>query len=60
MSYLTSKKIYPGNWTNALNGWYKNIDITDDGTNTNNASKAAPLRCWLLLAIVISNNAVMP
>jgi len=42
MSYLTSKKIYPGNWTNALNGWYKNIDTTDDGTSTNNASKGGP------------------
>jgi hypothetical protein len=40
MSYLSSKKIYPGNWTNALNGWYKNIDTNDDGTN--NASKAGP------------------
>ena len=40
MSYLSSKKIYPGNWTNALNGWYKNIDTNDDGTN--NASKGGP------------------
>jgi hypothetical protein len=40
MSYLSSKKIYPGNWTCALNGWYKNIDTNDDGTN--NASKAGP------------------
>ena len=40
MSYLSSKKIYPGNWTNALNGWYKNIDTNDDGTN--NASKSGP------------------
>jgi hypothetical protein len=33
MSYLSAKKIYPGNQTSALNGWYKNIDTTDDGTN---------------------------
>jgi hypothetical protein len=40
MSYLTSKKIYPGNWTNALNGWYKNIDTNDNGVN--DASKCGP------------------
>ena len=40
MSYLSSKKIYPGNWTNALNGWYKNIDADYGGTN--DASKAGP------------------
>lgn len=40
MSYLSSKKIYPGNWTNALNGWYKNIDTNDNGTN--DASKGGP------------------
>ena len=40
MSYLSSKKIYPGNWVEALNGWYKNIDTNDDGTN--NASKGGP------------------
>lgn len=33
MSYLSAKKIYPGNQTSALNGWYKNIDTTDDGSN---------------------------
>ncbi len=33
MSYLSSKKIYPGNWANALNGWYKNIDTDDSGTD---------------------------
>ena len=34
MTYLSAKKIYPGNWVNALNGWYKNIDAnTVDGTN---------------------------
>ena len=40
MSYLSSKKIYPGNWTNALNGWYKNIDVAADGSN--DYSKAGP------------------
>ena len=40
MSYLSSKKIYPGNWTNALNGWYKNIDTNDNGTN--DATKGGP------------------
>ena len=40
MSYLSSKKIYPGNWAEPLNGWYKNIDTNDDGTN--NASKGGP------------------
>jgi hypothetical protein len=40
MTYLSSKKIYPGNWVEALNGWYKNIDTNDDGVN--NASKGGP------------------
>lgn len=40
MSYLSSKKIYPGNWCEALNGWYRNIDTNDSGTN--DASKAGP------------------
>jgi len=40
MSYLSAKKIYPGNWAEALNGWYRNIDTTDDGTN--NASNGGP------------------
>ena len=40
MSYLSSKKIYPGNWTNALNGWYKNIDVVADGSN--DYSKGGP------------------
>jgi len=31
-SYLTAKKIYPGNWAEALNGWYKNIDTNDSGS----------------------------
>ena len=41
MSYLTAKKIYPGNWVTPLNGWYKNIDANPvDGTNE--ASKGGP------------------
>ena len=40
MSYLSAKKIDPGNWAEALNGWYRNIDTTDDGTN--NASNGGP------------------
>lgn len=33
MTYLSSKKIYPGNWVSALNGWYKNIDTDYSGSN---------------------------
>jgi len=40
MTYLSAKKIYPGNWAEPLNGWYKNIDTTDDGTN--DGSKGGP------------------
>jgi len=40
MTYLSSKKIYPGNWVEALNGWYKNIDVAADGTN--DYSKGGP------------------
>jgi hypothetical protein len=40
MTYLSAKKIFPGNWAEPLNGWYKNIDTNDDGTN--NASKGGP------------------
>lgn len=40
MSYLSAKKIFPGNWAEPLNGWYKNIDTNDDGTT--NASKGGP------------------
>ena len=40
MTYLSAKKIYPGNWSNALNGWYKNIDVIAD--NTNDYSKGGP------------------
>ena len=40
MSYLSAKKIYPGNWAGPLNGWYKNID--DNGAGTIDASKGGP------------------
>jgi len=40
MTYLSAKKIYPGNWAEPLNGWYKNIDTNDDGSNNN--SKGGP------------------
>ena len=40
MSYLSSKKIYPGNWAEPLNSWYKNIENTQDGTNE--SSKGGP------------------
>ena len=40
MTYLSAKKIYPGNWAEPLNSWYKNIDNTQDGTNE--SSKGGP------------------
>ena len=40
MAYLSAKKIYPGDMTEPLNGWYQNID-TRGGTNVN-ADKAGP------------------
>jgi hypothetical protein len=42
MTYLSAKKIYPGNWAEPLNGWYKNIDTTVQGGSSLNASKAGP------------------
>ena len=42
MTYLSAKKIYPGNWAEPLNGWYKNIDTTAQGGTGYNASKAGP------------------
>jgi len=42
MTYLSAKKIYPGNWAEPLNGWYKNIDTTAQGGTSYNASKAGP------------------
>lgn len=40
MTYLSAKKIYPGNWAEPLNGWYKNIDTNDSGSN--DSSKGGP------------------
>ncbi len=40
MTYLSAKKIFPGNWAEPLNGWYKNIDNSQDGTN--DGSKGGP------------------
>jgi hypothetical protein len=40
MTYLSSKKIYPGNWAEPLNSWYKNIDNSQDGVNE--SSKGGP------------------
>jgi hypothetical protein len=40
MTYLSAKKIFPGNWAEPLNGWYKNIDTNDNGVN--DGSKGGP------------------
>jgi hypothetical protein len=40
MTYLSAKKIYPGNWAEPLNGWYKNIDA--DYAGTTDGSKGGP------------------
>jgi len=40
MTYLSAKKIYPGNWAEPLNGWYKNIDTNDNGSD--DSSKGGP------------------
>lgn len=40
MAYLSAKKIYPGNFNEPLNGWYKNIDTNDSGSN--DASNGGP------------------
>jgi len=40
MTYLSAKKIYPGNWAEPLNGWYRNIDVSQDGVN--DGSNAGP------------------
>ena len=40
MTYLSSKKIFPGNWAEPLNGWYKNIDV--DYAGFNDGSKGGP------------------
>jgi len=40
MAYLSAKKIYPGDMTEPLNGWYQNIDTTGDSSN--DASTGGP------------------
>lgn len=40
MTYLSAKKIYPGNWAEPLNGWYKNIDA--DYAGADDGSKGGP------------------
>ena len=40
MTYLSAKKIYPGNWAEPLNGWYKNIDA--DYAGSDDGSKGGP------------------
>ena len=40
MAYLSAKKIFPGDMTEPLNGWYQNIDT--NGGSVNNASAAGP------------------
>ena len=40
MTYLSAKKIFPGNWAEPLNGWYRNIDTNDSGSN--DGSKGGP------------------
>ena len=40
MTYLSAKKIYPGNWAEPLNGWYKNIDADYGGSD--DGSKGGP------------------
>jgi hypothetical protein len=40
MTYLSAKKIYPGNWAEPLNGWYKNIDA--DYSGSDDGSKGGP------------------
>jgi hypothetical protein len=40
MTYLSAKKIFPGNWAEPLNGWYKNIDT--DASGTDDGSKGGP------------------
>jgi hypothetical protein len=42
MTYLGAKKIYPGNWTVPLNGWYKNIDTNAQGGTSFNNTKSGP------------------
>lgn len=42
MTYLSAKKIYPGNWAEPLNGWYKNIDATTEGGSSLDSALGGP------------------
>ena len=42
MTYLSAKKIYPGNWAEPLNGWYKNIDSLVEGGTSLDSSLGGP------------------
>ena len=42
MTYLSAKKIYPGNWAEPLNGWYKNIDSINEGGTALDSSLGGP------------------
>jgi hypothetical protein len=42
MTYLSAKKIYPGNWAEPLNGWYKNIDSINEGGTAVDSSLGGP------------------
>lgn len=41
MTYKKAKKIFPGNWSIPLNGWYQNIN-TDGDSSTTEGSKGGP------------------
>ena len=42
MTYLSAKKIFPGNWAEPLNGWYKNIDSVVEGGSSLDSSLGGP------------------
>jgi hypothetical protein len=42
MTYLSAKKIFPGNWAEPLNGWYKNIDATTEGGTAYDSALGGP------------------
>lgn len=41
MTYKKAKRIFPGNWSMPLNGWYQNVDLNGDPTTTE-GSKGGP------------------
>ena len=49
MAYITTKKIFPGNYNEALNGWYQNIPNVAapqaPGSLASNAGPTAVLAC---------------